>query len=45
MAPGSSHQPGRGLALIEFTVEKELGGRVELNYAPTGLVVEIAAPL
>lgn len=36
---------GFGTRLIEFTVEKELGGRVELNYAPTGLVVEIAAPL
>ncbi|APG95443.1 HWE histidine kinase domain-containing protein [Sinorhizobium americanum] len=36
---------GFGTQLIEFAVSRELGGRVELNYAPAGLVVEIVAPL
>jgi len=36
---------GFGTRLIEFAVRCELGGRVELNYAPTGLVVEIVTPL
>jgi hypothetical protein len=29
----------------EIRCRRELGGRVELNYAPAGLVVEIVAPL
>jgi two-component sensor histidine kinase len=37
--------PGFGTRLIEFAASRELGGRVELNYAPAGLVVEIVAPL
>ncbi|AFL50565.1 two-component sensor histidine kinase [Sinorhizobium fredii] len=40
--PASS---GFGTQLIEFAVSRELGGRVELNYAPAGLRVEIVAPL
>ncbi|RVG63434.1 PAS domain-containing protein [Sinorhizobium meliloti] len=40
--PASS---GFGTQLIEFAVSRELGGRVELNYAPAGLAVEIVAPL
>ena len=36
---------GFGTRLIEFAVRYDLGGRVELNYAPTGLVVEIVTPL
>ncbi|WP_018236853.1 sensor histidine kinase [Ensifer sp. BR816] len=40
--PASS---GFGSQLIEFAVSRELGGRVELNYAPAGLLVEIVAPL
>lgn len=36
---------GFGTRLIEFSVRRELGGRVELNYAPKGLAVEIATPL
>ncbi|MCA1369742.1 PAS domain-containing protein [Bradyrhizobium sp. BRP14] len=36
---------GFGTQLIEFAVSRELGGRVELNYQPAGLVVEIVAPL
>jgi two-component sensor histidine kinase len=43
VAPPSSS--GFGTRLIEFAVSRELGGRVELNYAPEGLVVEIVAPL
>jgi two-component sensor histidine kinase len=41
-APASS---GFGTQLIEFAANRELGGRVELNYAPAGLMVEIVAPL
>ncbi|PDT43915.1 sensor histidine kinase [Sinorhizobium fredii] len=40
--PASS---GFGTRLIEFAVSREWGGRVELNYAPAGLRVEIVAPL
>ncbi len=36
---------GFGTRLIEFSVRRELGGRVELNYAPEGLAAEIATPL
>lgn len=36
---------GFGTQLIEFAVSRELSGRVELNYQPAGLVVEIVAPL
>lgn len=36
---------GFGTQLIEFAVSRELAGRVELNDAPCGLVVEIVAPL
>ncbi|MBD9375183.1 PAS domain-containing protein [Rhizobium sp. ARZ01] len=36
---------GFGTKLIEFIATHELGGRVELNYAPAGLIVEIVAPL
>ncbi|PTM86329.1 HWE histidine kinase domain-containing protein [Mycoplana dimorpha] len=36
---------GFGTQLIEFAVASELGGRVEQNYASTGLVVEIVLPL
>ncbi|MFQ6162704.1 HWE histidine kinase domain-containing protein [Sinorhizobium meliloti] len=36
---------GFGTQLIDFAVNRELAGRVELNYAPAGLVVEIVAPL
>jgi two-component sensor histidine kinase len=43
VAPPASS--GFGMQLIEFAVSRELGGRVELNYAPAGLVVEIVAPL
>lgn len=43
VAPPASS--GFGTQLIEFAVSRELGGRVELNYAPAGLVVEIVAPL
>ncbi|WP_037422183.1 sensor histidine kinase [Sinorhizobium sp. CCBAU 05631] len=43
VAPPASS--GFGTQLIEFAVNRELGGRVELNYAPAGLRVEIVAPL
>ncbi|MBP2234125.1 two-component sensor histidine kinase [Sinorhizobium kostiense] len=43
VAPPGSY--GFGMQLIEFAVGRELGGRVELNYALAGLVVEIVAPL
>ncbi|MDK1386892.1 HWE histidine kinase domain-containing protein [Sinorhizobium sp. 8-89] len=43
VAPPAS--TGFGMQLIDFAVSRELGGRVELNYAPAGLVVEIVAPL
>ena len=36
---------GFGSRLIEFVATRELAGRAELNYAPTGLEVEIVAPL
>jgi two-component sensor histidine kinase len=36
---------GFGTKLIEFAASREMGGRLELNYAPTGLEVEIVAPL
>ncbi|MDF8354918.1 hypothetical protein [Ensifer adhaerens] len=36
---------GFGTRLIEFSVKSELGARVELNYAPKGLAVEIDTPL
>ncbi|RVH48468.1 sensor histidine kinase [Sinorhizobium meliloti] len=37
--------PGFGTKLIKFAATRELGGRLELNYASTGLQVEIVAPL
>ncbi|YCI07088.1 PAS domain-containing protein (plasmid) [Ensifer sp. D2-11] len=40
--PSSS---GFGTQLIDFVVSRELAGQVELNYAPSGLIVEIVAPL
>jgi two-component sensor histidine kinase len=43
VAPPASS--GFGTQLIEFAVNRELGGRVELNYAPAGLAVEIVVPL
>ncbi|WP_331374827.1 HWE histidine kinase domain-containing protein [Sinorhizobium chiapasense] len=43
VAPPASS--GFGTQLIEFAASRELGGRVELNYAPTGLVVEIVVPI
>lgn len=36
---------GFGTKLIKFAATHELGGQVELEYAPTGLTVEIVAPL
>ncbi|WP_077961893.1 PAS domain-containing sensor histidine kinase [Ensifer adhaerens] len=36
---------GFGTRLIEFSVKGEMGGRVELNYAPKGLAIEIVTPL
>jgi two-component sensor histidine kinase len=43
VAPPASS--GFGTQLIEFAVSRELGGRVELNYAPAGLALEIVVPL
>ncbi|MBP1882497.1 PAS domain-containing sensor histidine kinase [Sinorhizobium mexicanum] len=43
VAPPASS--GFGTQLIEFAANRELGGRVELNYAPGGLVVEIVVPI
>ncbi|MCA1440452.1 PAS domain-containing protein [Ensifer sp. IC4062] len=37
--------PGFGTQLIEFAAERELGGSVELNYAQSGLGVEIVVPI
>lgn len=37
--------PGFGTKLIKFAATRELGGRLELNYASTVLEVEIVAPL
>jgi two-component sensor histidine kinase len=36
---------GFGTRLIEFVVSRELGGRVELNYVPSGFKVEIILPI
>ncbi|THK33525.1 PAS domain-containing protein [Ensifer sp. MPMI2T] len=36
---------GFGTQLIEFAARRELGGSVELNYAQSGLVVEIVVPI
>ncbi|MCA1407312.1 PAS domain-containing protein [Ensifer sp. IC3342] len=36
---------GFGTQLIEFAAGRELGGSVELNYAQSGLVVEIVVPI
>jgi len=36
---------GFGTRLVQFAVSQELRGRVELNYRPKGLVVEIVSPL
>ncbi|WDZ81882.1 HWE histidine kinase domain-containing protein (plasmid) [Ensifer adhaerens] len=36
---------GFGTRLVQFAVSQELRGRVELNYRPGGLVVEIVSPL
>lgn len=36
---------GFGTRLIEFVASRELGGRVELNYLPTGLTVDITLPI
>ena len=36
--------PGFGTHLIEFTITRELGGRMELNYLPAGLKLEIVFP-
>ncbi|WP_104667084.1 PAS domain-containing sensor histidine kinase [Ensifer adhaerens] len=36
---------GFGTRLVQFSVSQELGGQVELNYQPEGLVVEIVSPL
>ncbi|MFQ6242760.1 sensor histidine kinase [Sinorhizobium meliloti] len=37
--------PGFGTKLMKFAATRELAGRLELNYASTGLEVEIVAPL
>ncbi|TSD90770.1 PAS domain-containing protein [Mycobacterium sp. KBS0706] len=36
---------GFGTRLIEFAASRELGGRVELDYQPSGLTVEILLPI
>jgi len=36
---------GFGTRLIEFAASRELGGRVELDYLPSGLTVEILLPI
>lgn len=36
---------GFGTRLIEFVTSRELGGRVELDYLPSGLTVEITLPI
>jgi len=37
--------PGFGTRLIEFAASRDLGGRVELDYQPSGLVVEVTIPM